>query len=938
MYVYLKFEGKIRVISNVTIDDDCGPVVDDRKLQLQDSPRPSPPRDDKSTTFSWFSSKSFIDAIAWFKTLAIESVYIDCGSRDVKWCPRSVIIRDSPPQSPVEMRRKPFRTTAKRNLNPFIPESARLLFSDHPGVIDFNPIIDELFERAEELCYNWENWTDDSGKINKEVAQILHCYVLPAVVFQKEDAPVLRECRRIITHRHRVTENSIMEKEGCISMLEKIINKKKEDLLANEGLTMQAYLEVCDIEFVNQFYVHITKDIQKRNMKLEIVQLKINDLKKSMAEPSKLADLKVKRDTLYENVQKLIVVREAIRNYLYRPFIPKKKKKKWKGPKKIVLGKEEITLMQSFQTVHKQLIQEKDQLKLLCYRKLHTASVREAIQSTIQMLQQDGVPESLGDFSEFSIHADGNTSLELSCSESAEKHRRQWQSMQQRVEFWMERDSAIYRAHKEGCQLIRDLAEGMLSEWRIASMGLEPTDLKEGEGKGEVQQKADEIDVVELFSLSNSSGSAIGTVLAVDHGAMGEAEGCDDLSSKRAPMVQVIRDQVLLHTMDMAELIVKQIDVDLTPGSRHTNRAWVCYSSHFWKEVKDAVVRVYAHYHAPQAKRVHRHVAAMALADMMDSKMFEAIFNPASAIPSSSGSESFEDLGGAGLPVLLRLPSADTVSAISLDLQRCSVTDLYAKVNRDGARLKCQMLEIESIRCSVSLEGSSSDEGRGERSSVADTVVKGDRGTGGDTEVITYNDDKDSDKDGKGDTVKSLKDELDDLPPSSASSESGASIHWDDLYDNSSDSDRHHQSPDSENSDKTIRSSQTVQSVLGLFDSIVGPYHAKVREVLAAPDIMEKLKCVWQSVDFLSRKAGELCNQRGMDQLLPLSIFATASFPEDLFVDYYIELLILQDLKPSFALHSMYDFSLTSAFSTYMYLFEKRFSESVGGTSHQSAR
>jgi hypothetical protein len=59
----------------------------------------------------------------------------------------------------------------------------------------------------------------------------------------------------------------------------------------------------------------------------------------------------------------------------------------------------------------------------------------------------------------------------------------------------------------------------------------------------------------------------------------------EDLSCKRAPMVQVIRDQVLNHTRDMSERIVKLTDLDVTPGSRHLNRAWVCYCCHFWKEV-----------------------------------------------------------------------------------------------------------------------------------------------------------------------------------------------------------------------------------------------------------------------------------------------------------------------------------------------------------------
>lgn len=94
MYVYIKFIGEVRVVSNVKIDDDCGPVVQDEKVA--DSPR----RDESDKSAS-FLGKSTIDAIAWFKTLAMEAVYIDCGSRDVRWCSRVVTIRDSPPSSPV---------------------------------------------------------------------------------------------------------------------------------------------------------------------------------------------------------------------------------------------------------------------------------------------------------------------------------------------------------------------------------------------------------------------------------------------------------------------------------------------------------------------------------------------------------------------------------------------------------------------------------------------------------------------------------------------------------------------------------------------------------------------------------------------------------------------------------------------------------------------
>jgi hypothetical protein len=62
------------------------------------------------------------------------------------------------------------------------------------------------------------------------------------------------------------------------------------------------------------------------------------DLKKANPTPEdadKLARLKAERDGLYQVVEKLITVREAIRNYLYRPFIPKKKKRSWRTSKRV---------------------------------------------------------------------------------------------------------------------------------------------------------------------------------------------------------------------------------------------------------------------------------------------------------------------------------------------------------------------------------------------------------------------------------------------------------------------------------------------------------------------------------------------------------------------------------------------------------------------------
>ena len=87
MYVYVKFEASpavIKVISNVTIDEDCCPVVDGKLIH-----------ETPSVGESSALSPGNVDAISWFKSLPMEAVYIDCTTRDARWCVRPVKIWDS---------------------------------------------------------------------------------------------------------------------------------------------------------------------------------------------------------------------------------------------------------------------------------------------------------------------------------------------------------------------------------------------------------------------------------------------------------------------------------------------------------------------------------------------------------------------------------------------------------------------------------------------------------------------------------------------------------------------------------------------------------------------------------------------------------------------------------------------------------------------------
>ncbi|KAL8598195.1 hypothetical protein ACOMHN_043266 [Nucella lapillus] len=860
MYIYLKFgtePSDVKVVSNVKIGEDCEPIVNGRVIL--------------NSAKSEDSSNS-IDAIGWFKSLPMQAVYIDCSTRDARWCLKSVTIPDCNPVQTVQLRRSnefcyvdmttspdiAHRESAEE-CAPFMPKSARLLFSEHAGMSDFNPIIDEMFEHVERLCLQWETLTE-SGEINNEVARILHCYVFPAVTFLRDDVPVLQECLRLIVVKHENINREIMTKKKNIDITDKYLARLKEVILAQEEMNSQSYLQACNAEFVGMFYTQVTKDIQKNNMNLDLLQTKINELKKSSPDGDQLNKLKEERDDLYTSMQKLLIVREAIRNHLYRPFLPKNKRSKNHRTK---INEKDASLHTNFQTVYQQLVTDKDYLKQLCYRKLHLSSVREAFESTLRTLQREH-STSFGDFTEFSINPSIEGGIETS-----------WQSMQAAVDGWMRGEGSLQQQHTKGCQMIVDVIESMLSDSRMPLMGVVDAD----------------------HTSENQTRCGY------------EGDISADVSCQRAPVVKAIRIQALTHMLDVARNIVLRMNLDASPESRHINRAWMCYDPHFWTSAGEAIEKIYTHYHARKAREIHRQVSSAALADIMDSHFFKKFFLGAgvSSEPDQGNDSEERDIVG-------RFKSQDSLSALSLDLQRCSVTDLYALANRDGAKVNCHMMDLEDLLASSPAESVGFEHSSG--------VSKGDHSSG---ENLMAGDSRESDASGESGFViisAANSDENDaHHDQSSASCSPGSSDQSArDLGGTDNDNGRAEAT--------TVRSSQTVSSVLGIFSAVVEPYHLKVQQVLTAPNLMEKMRAVWKSVDFLSKKTQEVCKDKGMDSLLPMSIFATASFPEDLFVRYFIQLLILLDFKPSFALHSIYDFSLSSAISTFMFMFEARFSAS----------
>lgn len=355
-------------------------------------------------------------------------------------------------------------------------------------------------------------------------------------------------------------------------------------------------------------------------------------------------------------------------------------------------------------------------------------------------------------------------------------------------------------------------------------------------------------------------------------------------------LIMSVKNQVVSHIWDIAKRVV--IEVGLNPNSaRHANRAWLCYIPYFCHEALETFEALYSHVHGANVRALHHNVANLALADIVDDKFFEDFFM------SGLVREDAESKGEAWEMITVpRVKSSNSLTAVSLDLQRCSVTELYAMADRDCAKLCQEMLDLDP-------------QSRPSESPVHDSGEDNPEGSS-----CQHNSSSDTENNRQ-----------QQLSRTSSISDSGGSIHSDDLFSDFSDSPEVCQRTES----ASLRSSQTVQSVLGMFESVVQPFNNLVQQAVECPDLLGKLRIICQSTTFLNQKVEQHCTGHGMDSLLPMSIFATVSLREELFVRFYIQLLMLIDLKPDFFLHSIYDFSLTSAYTPYLFLFDRKVTNSV---------
>ncbi|CAG5117464.1 unnamed protein product [Candidula unifasciata] len=416
MKVLIKLNGRTETVENVSVDDKCLPIVAGLHPYTSSSVQTSP---------------LVQESVLWFKTLAVDAVYIDCDRRLVFWTPT---VREAG-TTDVVLRRSGTAVSDTANL---IPAAAKPLFKDR-SIYDLDASLKEMMDKCSEAVRKYFKKTHSAEEFHKILAQILHMYILP----------------RLIEMRLAKSENVITKKAFTIENLKKCLQTLKQNLLDRENLDSERYLQTCKREFLITLLKTVESDIDDLNIELAAEQSKINWARNHPTDNVNLTEVKKRRDSLFHEVSTFIRVREAIKNVISRRNLTKRKVKKTE-----VINS---CFHNIFVEIVRRLEMENRILGQLGNDKVNICATREALVCTLLEMVTNNrnsdratkfEPE---DFADFSV-SEGQRGKKSGL----------WLTFQERVARVLENNSSVaFTLHKDGCRNIISKINLALSEFQL---------------------------------------------------------------------------------------------------------------------------------------------------------------------------------------------------------------------------------------------------------------------------------------------------------------------------------------------------------------------------------------------------------------------------------------------------------------------------------------
>ncbi|KAH9507535.1 hypothetical protein Btru_051378 [Bulinus truncatus] len=889
MRVVFKYFHQLEIVENVSVDDKCFPLVAGIHPFLTTSPDQSP---------------LYREAALWFKTLVIETVYIDCDKKVIFWLP---VLNDVDPEV-VSLRRS---APTESGAEDFIPPNAKPLFEDSSHY-EFDASLKDMMSKCLNNVRNFIKRKISTEDFNKNVAHILHVYILKSVIFGEEHLYSLNRAKSLIEERLKKAEQRIIEVADNMDKLNKCLYAVMGSILQQENLESEQYLRTCDREFLSVFLHKTEEELERQNLSLEAEQSKVNWAKSNEEEGWKIEELQEKRNKLFKEIEKLIKVREAIKNVISRK---EKTRRKVKNS-----GTVQNCFHNIFKEINRRISVETAALDRLCNDKVNISAAREATVGAIIELSSSNRD------SNRDTKFDPDDCVDyLNNGEMIEKPYK-WLTFREKVSLVLENTaSEPFNIHKRGCEALRDQINLALSEYSLA---LRP-DKPDWAGvlvPGHQSTVNEMTDTSKYISISLSKKNSVKPVFESLVGAPNtdthsfENPLCSDdvqlrknnvpLSSKSPAVAADDRSSVYCPSQNdnllvqlALKALMKQIDnikgamqalfcdvveilaqhhcretVDSLPDQAEL--LWKSYERSFCQEMLNDLNKLYY-----TGLQVGIHSAYQALSKeplsevLKGDKILDLFF----------GSKRESMISSSTLPSVQeesdKISMAKSVSLLSLDIRHCDINDLYKLANDDSYNMTKQITTLDSHDENDDITADSSSSLSSEASNETDvspkseTDTKPDSGIQEESELFTLED-------------------AGNLP--------GLTENWSSL--------------------------SHPGKIAEALDPVLTPFRRYMKKCLDANCFLDKVRYITKAIEDLNRDISRLYgpdHQSACDDIITMLVLALCNMSEDVFVGLYIDLRLLMDILPPFLSGTLYDYNLVSLFAAYDFLFSRNVCNSV---------
>ena len=486
-----------------------------------------------------------VEPAIWFKSLIIDSMKIDCDSRNVFWREKS---QDDNTESELE------------ESSAFVPRMTTAIYDDGDRE-NF-----ELFDDVIKLLKAIEHNTFREGQLAQEILRILHLYILPELVPKTRDVTLLQDALEMVEGHIATTSKNILSKNSGICLTEYSLKQQRDKLFTENNFESETYLKTCNADFLGELLYDVERDIESLNYDLSSQQSEVDRLREAVTDEGrdKLQRIRQSRDEIFVSIQKYQAIRETIKNVTVRA--PSKKYNKCP----------QNHYHEKYLELKGRLLKEKQSIKTLCEQKLKMASVREAIvQVRDELLQKE---ESYG----FQISREGHGAstdvLELNNNKPSK-----WQSVEDKVKtIVQDGTSGPSMTFKSFCESINTKLTALMKEHDFFHLPADDPSKENGMADGDSDA---------FVNISYTEG-----LVNKQESNFHVKEG--RISSGYRPYTHTIKEDILRHIKEQSRWLMDSLEMESYTEKGKlsielSQKVWACYESQLYTQIMTPLSQLY---------------------------------------------------------------------------------------------------------------------------------------------------------------------------------------------------------------------------------------------------------------------------------------------------------------------------------------------------------